>query len=539
MSRVQGNRLIQVNLPGTAVLDDYGIVTSGALGDWIATYRYDGVGRLITIDRVQSGQAVTIDLYYDGVRRIQERVVYGDQLGQQMMAGGGGSDAPSDGGDFGADVSPTSLLTPGPEDFGALTGGDFTPIDTPPPIAPEEQFDPEAEDAAIRLDASMLAVSSEPPSPEGGGQQSSMMSGSSSAPIAEREYVWGPDYVDECVAQFDQNNVVYYVIQDANYDVVALLKSDGKPSIQYTYEPYGPLQLAESFAQQPVNRLGHQGLFFERFDAGPYDPALVPGAKGVYNANNRWYDPLTGRWLTRDPNETALPVQTALATNGTMLDVMLPGVNLQGTYADGMNLYAYVGTSPVNLHDPLGLSFDWFGASADFESDWYGNKMYAIGAINEGAKWAAIGLQSAIGIAKFFIPGSGLIDAFNAVEVLRSGKGGFWEALDIASAAFPIVHGAAKLAGLSSIFKARGWLSKAAHACNSFVAGTQVDTPEGPVPIECIIPGVRVVTRDQRDPGQQECAGVVTGVSKRVAPMVLWVTLATGQTVGMTPGHEV
>ncbi|HEY3245219.1 MAG TPA: hypothetical protein VGM03_17900, partial [Phycisphaerae bacterium] len=64
------------------------------------------------------------------------------------------------------------------------------------------------------------------------------------------------------MAQFDQNNVVYYVIQDANYDVVALLKSDGKPSIQYTYEPYGPLQLAESFAQQPVNRLGHQGLFF-------------------------------------------------------------------------------------------------------------------------------------------------------------------------------------------------------------------------------------------------------------------------------------
>jgi hypothetical protein len=339
------------------------------------------------------------------------------------------------------------------------------------------------------------------------------------------------------VAQFDQNNVVYYVIQDANYDVVALLKSDGKPSIQYTYEPYGPLQLAESFAQQPVNRLGHQGLFFERFDAGPYDPALVPGARGLYHVRNRWYEPVTGRWTTRDPNETALPVISALAVNGTMLDVMLASVDLQGTYSDGMNLYQYERSNPVSGQDPLGLF--WDDEIDEQISDWTGNRLYALGALNEGAKWAAVGLQTAIGIAKFFIPGSGLIDAFNAVEVLRSGRGGFWEALDIASAAFPIVHGAAKLAGLSSIFKARGWLSKAAHACNSFVAGTQVDTPDGPVPIECIIPGVRIVTRDQRAPGQQECAGVVTGVSKRLAPMVLWVTLATGQTVGMTPGHEV
>jgi hypothetical protein len=233
------------------------VVTSGELGDWIATYHYDGVGRLITIDRLRAGEPVTIDLYYDGVRRIQEVLTVLDGgLGSQMMAGGG-SDAPS-GGDGGTDMLSVGMLMPGPEDYGTpAAGGEFTPLggEPPPPSLPEEQFDPAAEDAAIRLTATSTATS-EPPVPEGG-DAPQQMSGSGSAPIAEREYVWGPGYVDECVAQFDQNNVVYYVIQDANYDVVALLKSTGLPSIQYTYEAYAPLQLAESFAQQPVNRLGH------------------------------------------------------------------------------------------------------------------------------------------------------------------------------------------------------------------------------------------------------------------------------------------
>jgi hypothetical protein len=52
------------------------------------------------------------------------------------------------------------------------------------------------------------------------------------------------------------------------------------------------------------------------------------------------------------------------------------------------------------------------------------------------------------------------------------------------------------------------------------------------------MPGVAVMTRSHEAPEQHECAGVVTGISKRIAPIVLWVTLATGQTLGVTPGHE-
>jgi hypothetical protein len=218
-----------------------------------------------------------------------------------------------------------------------------------------------------------------------------MMSGSSSAPIAEREYVWGPDYVDECVAQFDQNNVVYYVLQDANYDVVALLNSNGQPTIQYTYEPYGPLQLAESFAQQPVNRLAHQGLFFERFDAGPYDPALVPGAKGLCYTRGRWYDPLTGRPTSRDPNETALPVVTALATNGQTVDIVFGAFDVLGHYGDGMNLHTHVGANPVNATDPSGLA-EWdLLVTRDWDDIWdsiVGNGEAYLG-VQGAATWGA------------------------------------------------------------------------------------------------------------------------------------------------------
>jgi len=368
------NRLLDVHEPGTAVLDDDGAVIDGALGDRVAAYSYDGVGRLIRIERTQDEQPVTIDLYYDGVRRIQEVLTTDEGEGGQMaMAGGGGS---SGGGGPLEELTPLMGLTPGPEDFGTPAAGsepgtlELAAATPPVPNVPDGEFDPLADDAAIRLDATSTAVS-EPTTPSGGSEPSegpipgggpeplggggAMMGMSAGTITAEREYIWGPDYVDDCVVQLDENNTPYYVIQDANYNVVALLDSTGLPVVQYTYEPYGALQLAESFAQHPVNRLGHQGLFFERYDAGPYDPALVPGGKGLYYARNRFYDPLAGRWNTKDPNATAAPIATALASHGQVVgpSLMMPRILTQ--YRDGFSLYAYVNSNPLIRTDPSGL----------------------------------------------------------------------------------------------------------------------------------------------------------------------------------------
>jgi hypothetical protein len=317
--------------------------------------------------------------------------------------------------------------------------------------------------------------------------------------------------------------------------------------VQYTYEPYGALQLAESFTQHPVNRLGHQGLFFERFDAGPYDPALVPGARGLCHARNRWYDPVTGRWTTRDPNETALPIAMAGAMNGTLLDVYLGGFSVQGQYGDGLNLLQYERSNPVSGLDPLGL-FDWFDdvddtiASMQAEKVAWASMYYELGVgLYKGAAMAAV---ETLVYAYGGMPGRLLVSGYGAYtsgnDILEDGLN-FWNGFAFVGS---VLGGAGDLARIMGRFtgtfgRAVARLRELRICGNSFVGGTLVDTPDGPAPIECMGPGVFVLTRDQQEPSQRECGAPVTRVSKRLAPIVLWVTLATGQVVGMTPGHEV
>jgi len=55
-------------------------------------------------------------------------------------------------------------------------------------------------------------------------------------------------------------------------------------------------------------------------------------ATGLYNFRARWYDPVTGRWLSKDP------------------------IGLEG----GLNLYVFCGNDPVNRRDPEGTDI-WIG----------------------------------------------------------------------------------------------------------------------------------------------------------------------------------
>jgi hypothetical protein len=89
--------------------------------------------------------------------------------------------------------------------------------------------------------------------------------------------------------------------------------------------------------------------------------------------------------------------------------------------------------------------------------------------------------------------------------------------------------------GLRGLFKAGRYVDR---ACNSFVGGTMVETPDGPKRIELIEEGDWVLTRPQEQPGAPPIIGRVTGVFRNLAPVVLWLTLSTGQVVGVTPTHE-
>jgi hypothetical protein len=115
-----------------------------------------------------------------------------------------------------------------------------------------------------------------------------------------------------------------------------------------------------------VNRVGHQGLFFERFDGSYTDPTLAEGglpslgptgkAIGLYYNRNRFYHPLLGRFLTRDPNETGMPTIAAMAMNGEALDLWVRRLDAEALFGNGMNVYLYCTDTPVNNGDPLGLA---------------------------------------------------------------------------------------------------------------------------------------------------------------------------------------
>lgn len=236
------------------------------------------------------------------------------------------------------------------------------------------------------------------------------------------------------------------------------------------------------------------------------------------------------------PNETALPLLSAAISTGQGLSAPMQMLDLDSAYAGGMNLYGYQSSNPINHTDAMGL--DWFEEEVDEAiSDRVGHALFTLGMINSGAKVASLGLQTAIKVAQSLLPGSGLYDAFAAAKVIMSGRGGFWEAIDIATAAFPIAKkGIEALTGIRGLFKARGWLGK---ACNCFVAGTLIETPESRMPIQDICEGDEVLTKSEEAPFEKPVVGRVTRVFRNVAPVVLWLTLANGQEIGTTPGHEV
>ena len=80
----------------------------------------------------------------------------------------------------------------------------------------------------------------------------------------------------------------------------------------YAYDPYG--NALQSTA--PLTDLGYAGMFYN-------------ADSGLYLTQYRAYDPVAGRWLSRDPV-------------GEVGDLEA-------------NLYAYVGGNPVSNIDPLGV----------------------------------------------------------------------------------------------------------------------------------------------------------------------------------------
>jgi hypothetical protein len=217
----------------------------------------------------------------------------------------------------------------------------------------------------------MLAQGGEPTQPGGGGSPGGG-GGVGGIEIQDvwldREYVYVPSnasgYVDEFIAQIDRFNTVWYILQDANFNVLGLTDSGGELVEQRTYDPYGELLTRESFTAHPGFKAGHQGLFFDRLEPSPAvggsislgaASQLEPSTFGIYTARNRSYFPRYARWGQADPNGTGLLTSIVFWGRHYTPFVSIDAPSLGMALIDGNNCFAFVQNNPYNTTDPMGL----------------------------------------------------------------------------------------------------------------------------------------------------------------------------------------
>jgi RHS repeat-associated protein len=138
------------------------------------------------------------------------------------------------------------------------------------------------------------------------------MRGSSSV-----DYTYGPRYIDEALAMHSTAGSYWY-LRDQNMDVAGVTDASGSVVEKYSVGPYGDVKIADGQG----NTLAASGVGNTRFFQG------LEMVDGLYANRYRWVSPQLGRYVSRDP---------------------------MGFNAGDVNLFRWVGNTPTNSLDPMGL----------------------------------------------------------------------------------------------------------------------------------------------------------------------------------------
>jgi RHS repeat-associated protein len=155
------------------------------------------------------------------------------------------------------------------------------------------------------------------------------VNGDPAASAAYKQYAWDLRYIDAPVCRWwdadgdgqmePAAGEMQYFTNDGNFNTTALIDANsGQVVERYLYDPYGrPAFLSANWSPISASAYDNDVLFCGyRHD----------GAIGLYHVRERYYDPVTGTWKTRD----------------------------RILYPDGMNLYEYCRSTPVVAVDPVG-----------------------------------------------------------------------------------------------------------------------------------------------------------------------------------------
>jgi RHS repeat-associated protein len=141
------------------------------------------------------------------------------------------------------------------------------------------------------------------------------------------QYVWSPVYVDALILRdrdTDADGTLderLWVVQDANFNVTAVVDDSGEVVERYIYDPFGQATVLD--AEWNVRSGGSAYDWLHLHQGGRYDVT-----SGLYHFRFRDYSPTLGRWTSLDPLRYA---------------------------AGDVNLYRTVGNNPLNSLDPSGL----------------------------------------------------------------------------------------------------------------------------------------------------------------------------------------
>ncbi|SJZ88697.1 RHS repeat-associated core domain-containing protein [Trichlorobacter thiogenes] len=138
-----------------------------------------------------------------------------------------------------------------------------------------------------------------------------------------RDYLWGSAMRGGVGAllSLKQGGAVYQCFANPRGDVTTILNSSGAVAASYAYEPFGTTLAATGTLSQPLR----------------YATRLYDEGTGLYYFGQRFYSPLLGRWLSRDP----------LAEMASI------------------NLYSYAANNPLTRIDPLGTDPDFSGLAPE------------------------------------------------------------------------------------------------------------------------------------------------------------------------------